>query len=74
MVCEDDYWVGASDEQVSPIFKAMDDGKELSVINIIVSFRWVECLGVVSHWSLSSCLFMFLVQDHSDSESRGVNF
>ncbi len=61
VVCEDDHQVGASNEQVSPIFQAMDDGKELSVVDVIVPFHGVECLGVVSHWPFSSCLFMFLV-------------
>ncbi len=54
MVCEDDYRVGASHEQVSPIFQTTDDGKELSVIDVIVPFCRVECLGVVSYWSFSS--------------------
>ncbi len=61
MVCEDDNWVGVSDEEVPPIFEASDDGQEFSVIDIIVSFGRVECLGVVSYRSLSSRPFMFLV-------------
>ncbi len=61
MVCEDDHRVGASDEQVSPVFKAADNGKEFPVIDVVVSFCGVEGLGVVSYWPFSSCLFVFLV-------------
>ncbi len=61
VVREDDDWVGASYEEVSPVFKASDDGQEFSVIDVIVSFGRVECLGVVSHWSFSFSPFMFLV-------------
>ena len=61
VVREDDDWVGAPDEEVSPIFKASDDGQEFSVIDVVVSFGGVECLGVVSYRSFSSRSFVFLV-------------
>ena len=74
MVCEDDYWVGASYEEVSPIFEASDDGQEFSVVDVVVSFGRVECLGVVSYWSLPLCFFVFLVQYRSGGEGGGINF
>ncbi len=61
VVCEDDNWVGASDEEVSPVFEASDDGQEFSVIDVVVSFSGIECLGMVSHRSFLSCPLMFLV-------------
>ncbi len=48
MVREDDDWVGAPDEEVSPVFKALNNGQEFSVINVIVSFSGVKCLGVTT--------------------------
>ena len=74
MVREDDYWVGASYEEVSPIFEASNDGQEFSVVDVVVSFGWVECLGVVSHRPLSLRSFMFLVKYHSGGKCGGVNF
>ncbi len=59
---------------MSPVFEAADDGQELLVINIIVPFCWVECLGVVSHWPLLPCPFVFLVQDCSSVKGQSVNF
>ncbi len=61
MVREDDYWVGASCEEVSPVFEASDDGQEFSVVDVVVSFGRVEGLGVVSHRSFSLRSFVFLI-------------
>jgi len=61
MVRKDEYWVGASYEEVSPVFKASDDGQELPVVDVIVSFGGVECLGVISYRSFSPRFFVFLV-------------
>ena len=74
VVREDDDWMGAPDEEVSPVFKASNDGQEFSVIDVVVSFGGVECLRVVSHWSFSPCPFMFLVQYRSGGECGGVDF
>jgi len=46
---------------VSPIFEASDDGQEFSVVDVVVLFGRVKCLGVIPHWSLSLGSFMFLV-------------
>ena len=61
MVRKDDHWVGVSYKEVSPIFEAADDGQEFSVVNVIVSFGGVECLGVISYRSFSPRFFVFLV-------------
>ncbi len=61
MVREDDNWVGASDEEVPPIFEASDNGQEFSVVDVVVPFGGVKCLGVVPYRPLSSCSFVFLV-------------
>ncbi len=61
VVCENNDWVGASDEQVSPVFEASDDGQEFSVVDVVVSFSWIECLEVISYRSLPSCPFVFLI-------------
>ncbi len=74
MVHEDYHQMGASHQQVSPVFEAVDDGEEFLVIDIVVSFHGVECLGVVSHWLLSPCSFMLLVQDCSGGEGQSVDF
>ena len=74
MVRKDNHQVGASYEEVSPIFKASDDGQEFSVINIVVSFGGVECLGVVSYWPLPFRSFVFLVQYCSSGKCGGVDF
>ncbi len=74
MVCEDDHRVGAPYQEVSPIFEASDDSQEFSVVDIVVSFGGVECLGVVSHWPFSFCSFVFLVQYCSGGECGGINF
>ena len=74
MVRKDEHWVGASYEEVPPVFEAADDGQEFLVVNIIVSFGGVERLGVVSHRSLSLRFFVFLVQYRSGGERRGVDF
>ncbi len=73
MVREDDNWVGAPNEEVSPVFKASDDGQEFSVIDVIVSFGGIECLGVVSHRSFSPCSFVLLVQYCPGGERGGVD-
>ena len=73
MVRKDEHWVGASHKEVSPVFEASDDGQELLVVDIVVSFGGVECLGVISHWSLSLGSFVFLVQYRSGGERGGVN-
>ena len=49
VVREDDYWVGASDKEVPPVFEASNDGQEFSVVNVVVSFGGIECLGVVPY-------------------------
>ena len=59
---------------MSPVFESSDDGEEFLVVDIVVSFCGVEGLGVVSHWSFSSCPFMLLVEDCSGGEGRSVNF
>ncbi len=74
MVRKDEYWVGASYEEVSPVFEASDDGQELSVVDVVVSFGGVERLGVVSYRSFSLRSFVFLVQYCSGGERGGVNF
>ena len=61
VIRKDDHWVGASHKEVSPIFEASDDGQEFSVVNVVVSFGGIECLGVVSYRPFSLCLFVFLV-------------
>ncbi len=61
MVRKDDDWVGAPNEEVSPIFEASDDGQEFSVVDVIVLFGGVKCLGVVSYGSLPPRPFVFLV-------------
>ncbi len=74
VVREDDDWVGAPDEEVSPVFEASNNGQEFSVVDVIVSFGGVECLGVVPHWSFSPSSFMFLVQYCSGGECGGIDF
>ena len=74
VVCEDGDWVGASDEEMSPVFKASDDGQEFSVVDVVVSFGGIECLGVVSYWSFSLRPFVFLVQYCSRGKCGCVNF
>ena len=74
MVRKDDYWVGASHEEVPPVFEASDNGQEFLVIDVIVSFGGVECLGVVPYWSFSLRLFMFLVEYRAGGECGGVDF
>ncbi len=74
MVREDDNRVGASDEEVPPIFEASDNGQEFLVVDVIVSFGGVKCLGVVSHRSFSPRPFVFLVQYCPSGECRGINF
>ncbi len=66
--------MGASNKQVSPIFKASDDGQEISVVDVVVLFCGVECLGVVPYRPFSPRPFVFLVQYRSGGECRGVNF
>ena len=61
MVRKDDDWVGAPNEKMSPIFKASDNGQEFSVVDIVVSFGGVKCLGVVPYRPLSPRPFVFLV-------------
>ena len=61
MVRKDDHRVGASHEEVSPVFEASDDGQEFSVVDVVVSFGGVEGLGVIPHRSLLSCPFVLLV-------------
>ena len=61
VVRKDDNRVGASHKEVPPVLEASDDGQEFSVVDVVVSFGGVECLGVVSHWPFSPCSFMFLV-------------
>jgi len=61
VVRKDDYRVGTSHEEVPPIFEASDDGQEFSVVNIVVSFGGIECLGVIPYWSFSLRSFVFLV-------------
>ncbi len=61
VVREDDYWVGTSYKEMSPVFEASDDGQELSIVDVVVSFGRVEGLGVVSHRSFSLRSFVFLV-------------
>ncbi len=73
MVREDNDWVGAPDEEVSPVFEASNNGQEFSVVNVVVSFGGVKRLGVVSYWPFSPCPFMFLVQYCSGSECGGVD-
>ncbi len=74
MVHEDHDWVGTAYKEVSPVFQASDYGQELLVVDIIVSFSWVEGLGVISHWAFLSCFFMFLVQDGPSCKHRCVDF
>jgi len=73
VVREDDDRVGASNEEVPPVFEASDDGQEFSIVDIIVSFGGVKCLGVVSHRSFSPRSFMLLVQYCSGGECGGVD-
>ena len=42
MVSENLYREGGSVEIISPGFQDMDDGKEFSVIDVIVAFCWDE--------------------------------
>ena len=74
MVREDDYRVGTSDEEVSPVFEASNDGQEFSVVDVVVSFGGVKRLGVISHWSFLFRFFVFLVQDCSGGKCQGINF
>ncbi len=73
MVREDEHRVGASYKEVSPVFESSDDGQELSVVDIVVSFGGVECLGVVPYRSFSLRSFVFLVQYCPGGERGGVN-
>src|SRR6266436_7366422 len=68
VVHEDDDWVGAPDEEVPPVFETSNNGQKFSVVDVIVSFSGVECLGVVSYRPLLPCSFMFLVQYCSGGE------
>ncbi len=61
VVRKDDDWVGASNKEVSPIFEASDNGQKFSVIDVVVLFGRVKCLGVVSYGSLPPRSFVFLV-------------
>ena len=74
MVRKDDHQVGASYEEVSPVFEASDNSQEFSVVDVIVPFCGVERLGVVSHRSFLLRFFVFLVQYCSSGECGGVNF
>jgi len=59
---------------VSPVFEASDDGQEFSVVDVVVSFGGVECLGVVPYGSFSSRSFVFLIQYCSGGKCGGVDF
>ncbi len=72
MVRKDEHWVGASYKEVSPVFEASDNGQELSVVDVVVSFGGVERLGVVSYRPFSLRPFVFLVQYRSGGERGGV--
>ena len=74
VVCEDHNRVGASYEEVSPVFQASNDGQEFSFINIVVSFSRVEGLGMVSHQAFLSCFLMCLVQDCPRCKCGGIDF
>ncbi len=73
MVREDDYWVGASDEEVPPVFEASNDGQEFSVIDVVVSFGGVERLGVIPYRPFSLRPFVFLVEYRSGGKCGGVD-
>ena len=74
VVREDDNWVGTPNEEVSPIFEASDDSQEFSVVDVVVSFGGVECLGVVPYGSFSSRSPVILVQYCSGGKCGGVDF
>ena len=47
VICEDLDREGGTMEIMSPGFQGVDDGKELSVIDVIIAFCWDERLGEV---------------------------
>ena len=42
VICEDLDGKGRTMEVVPPGFQGVDDGKELSVIDVVIAFRWNE--------------------------------
>ena len=73
MVRKDDYRVRASYKEVPPIFEASDDGQKFSVVDVVVLFGRVECLGVVPYRPLSLRSFVFLVEYRSGGECGGID-
>jgi len=61
VVCEDHNWVGASYEEMLPVFQAFNNGQEFLVIDVIVSFGGVKGLGMVPYWAFPSCFLVCLV-------------
>ena len=50
VICEDLDEEWGSMEVMSPGLQGMDDGEELPVVDVIVSFCWDEQLGEVGAW------------------------
>jgi hypothetical protein len=43
VVCPDLYRVASSFKVISPLFKPSDDGKHLSIVDLVVSIDRIEC-------------------------------
>lgn len=43
---------GAAHEEVAPVLKATHEGKQFTIVDVIVPFRIQERLGVVSHCNM----------------------
>ena len=39
----------AARQQVPPMRERADDRQEFSIIHVVIAFRWIQGLGVVSH-------------------------
>ena len=50
VVGEDNDWVWRADEVVSPFLKCPYHGQKFLVINFVVPFCFVECLGQIGTW------------------------
>ena len=50
VVGEDDDWVWRANEVVSPFLKCLYHGQKFSVVNFIVPFCFIECLGQIGAW------------------------
>ena len=72
VVGEDLYGEWGSMEVVSPGFQGLNDGKEFSVVDVVVSFYWGEQLGQVGA-GVPLAMRVGLKEDHTRSIFGGIS-